>query len=116
MSERCSTCDRVDCPWIKFEPMDWEEFDKYESEETSAAHDNCQFHAINWRARALKAEADLVACEKERDAYRSTLADMMERVSAEQREYGLGGCDEETEQWRHLLDRTRHVLKTGDQK
>lgn len=70
MTDRCRTCDRADCPWIKFEPMDWEEFDKYESEETSAARDDCQFHAIDWRARALKAEADLVACEKERDAMR----------------------------------------------
>lgn len=55
MSERCSQCDRADCPWFRLG------FYPAATPKSVAAEGDCQDRAVDWRARALAAEAVIEA-------------------------------------------------------
>ena len=58
---RCVYCDRPNCPWLEYEPMDCDEYDAQPEWDTYWAKQSCSDHRVDWRERALRAEAELAA-------------------------------------------------------
>lgn len=55
--ERCKVCDRVDCPTLELPPIKLSDSGYSEPRERFMADAFCRAHAVDWRRRALEAEA-----------------------------------------------------------
>ena len=73
----CPRCDRVACPWMPYEAMDYIDYDAAVAEDTGAEWDarfDCDSHRIDWRAEALHLRTALATAERERDEAREEIA------------------------------------------
>ena len=87
-ADRCPTCDREGCPF--FPPVN-----------SYSAKDDCEDHAVDWRAEALTLRTRCLAAEAARDEATRRLAEEKATVAAQSLDL-FGALDAQAEATRRL--------------